>query len=567
MKRKTTILLTILAFFAVSLQAQVIFDPATYPVDSLPDGMEIVNIDGTKYLKATLNGWNSSVKIYDVIIAPGHTRMRTEVKLDVGVGGFTIDQVNTFLKLTSPGWNELIANGQGSSSEFHNRTIDGLSGGDTIDVFQFAGQETQSWGAVVGDTLYVGKVVAENPVALLDPLLVVQDSLPAGWSIVTIDDEAYFQVLLNGWNSSFEFYKSIDSTMVPENVKAFKTMAKYAVGTSGFELGVINTFIKFSDPSWTEVVAIGAASSTEFKKYNKAITPGSTLGVFQVAGQETQSWSAVVGDTLWVGALVAEKADSIKISSEGDATTIETNGGTLQLTATLYPMDLAVPSVTWMSSDNAIATVDEAGMVTAVANGDVTISASAEDGSGKKDEFMITLSNQMVMIESIAVSGAGDATTIETAGGTLQMAAAVLPEGADETMIEWSVSPEGVATIDAAGLLTAVANGVVTVTATATDGSGITGTADITVSSQNVGIETMNSEKLNLYPNPVKAMLYVENAGSVQSMDIVSLSGKVVMSISNISEKMAIDVSKLGCGVYFIRAFQAGEVETYKLVK
>lgn len=88
-------------------------------------------------------------------------------------------------------------------------------------------------------------------------------------------------------------------------------------------------------------------------------------------------------------------------------------------------------------------------------------------------------------VDTITVTGAGNATTIATDGGTLQMSAAVLPETAVDKTVTWSVAAgTGSASIDAAGLLTAVTNGTVVVTATANDGSLVTGTKTITLSNQ-----------------------------------------------------------------------------------
>lgn len=88
-------------------------------------------------------------------------------------------------------------------------------------------------------------------------------------------------------------------------------------------------------------------------------------------------------------------------------------------------------------------------------------------------------------IVSIAVTGAAGATTIAVDNGTLQMSAAILPAWADNKIVTWSVAPgTGTATISTAGVVTAVTNGTVTVTATANDGSGVTGTRVLTLSNQ-----------------------------------------------------------------------------------
>lgn len=101
----------------------------------------------------------------------------------------------------------------------------------------------------------------------------------------------------------------------------------------------------------------------------------------------------------------------------------------------------------------------------------------------------VTIPIAPVAVETINVTGAGGATTIETDGGTLQMNAEVLPANATDKSVTWSVTAgTGQATIDQNGLLTAVKNGTVTVKATANDGSGISGTQEITISNQTIKV-------------------------------------------------------------------------------
>lgn len=79
-----------------------------------------------------------------------------------------------------------------------------------------------------------------------------------------------------------------------------------------------------------------------------------------------------------------------------------------------------------------------------------------------------------------------DRLTVIDAGETLQMLATVKPSNAEQPAITWSVTgtdgqPTALAAITAAGLLTAAAPGTVRVTASATDGSGVTGEFAITI--------------------------------------------------------------------------------------
>jgi hypothetical protein len=90
---------------------------------------------------------------------------------------------------------------------------------------------------------------------------------------------------------------------------------------------------------------------------------------------------------------------------------------------------------------------------------------------------------------SVSVAAAGNATTIETDEGTLQMTATVLPSDADIKTVNWKViSGTGTAFIGADGILHAMTNGTVTVTATTMDGSDLNASIEITLSNQSIGM-------------------------------------------------------------------------------
>lgn len=89
-----------------------------------------------------------------------------------------------------------------------------------------------------------------------------------------------------------------------------------------------------------------------------------------------------------------------------------------------------------------------------------------------------------VYVTAINVTGTGDVTSILN-GETLQMLAEVLPTDAYDNTITWSVNNESVATIHAeTGLLTAVGPGEVVVTATAVDGSKVSGSITLTITEE-----------------------------------------------------------------------------------
>ena len=115
-------------------------------------------------------------------------------------------------------------------------------------------------------------------------------------------------------------------------------------------------------------------------------------------------------------------------------------------------------------------------------------------------------------VASITVQGQGGVSTITTNAGTLQMEASILPSEASQSVI-WSViNGTGQATINTNGILTAVADGDVTVRATANDGSDVFGETVITLSNQ-VLLVDMTFQSISV----TQASISDVNAGSIDN--------------------------------------------------
>ena len=103
-----------------------------------------------------------------------------------------------------------------------------------------------------------------------------------------------------------------------------------------------------------------------------------------------------------------------------------------------------------------------------------------------------------IFVSSIVVSSGS--TTSVVNGNTLQMNATILPTNASNSNVSWSVTNgTGSATIDSSGLLTATGVGTVTVTASAADESGVTGTEQITIATPTCPTIS-NAATYNAYP-------------------------------------------------------------------
>lgn len=177
---------------------------------------------------------------------------------------------------------------------------------------------------------------------------------------------------------------------------------------------------------------------------------------------------------------------NITVSGAGGLSSIATDNGSLQLTAAVLPVNATDKSVSWTVITNpGLAAINSAGLLTAVNNGLVTVRASANDGSGATGTINITITNQIVPVSAIVVTGAANATIITQDNGSLQLTASVTPANANNKTVTWSlVNGTGQATISTSGLITAVSDGTVTVRATAADGSGVSGTLVISIFNQ-----------------------------------------------------------------------------------
>lgn len=172
-----------------------------------------------------------------------------------------------------------------------------------------------------------------------------------------------------------------------------------------------------------------------------------------------------------------------------------------------------------------------------------------------------------ILVTSVTVDGQGGASTITTAGGTLQMGSTVLPGNATDNTISWSVTNgTGSASINASGLLTAISDGTVTVTATANDASGETDDMVVTISNQSAGLAVINHNNFTIYPNPGSGIFQLDVSGinDVTGITVRSLMGQVVYTNDIVSNNL--DLSNLPSGVYFVQVSADGREISKKLI-
>ena len=135
------------------------------------------------------------------------------------------------------------------------------------------------------------------------------------------------------------------------------------------------------------------------------------------------------------------------------------------------PDDADEKALTWTSSDPTVATVSKGGgFINALKAGTTTITATANDGSGKYGQSTLTVKTPILVIAATGI--VVDQTDISLyEGGTATLTARVLPADAASKGFTWSSSDPTVASVSSDGVVTAhLPGGTALITATADDG-------------------------------------------------------------------------------------------------
>ena len=232
-------------------------------------------------------------------------------------------------------------------------------------------------------------------------------------------------------------------------------------------------------PATAELAALGATVqlSVQVQDQNGQVMSGATVtwassatavatvsatGLVTAAGNGTATITATSGEASGSAAVtVAQEVSAVTVTPA--EASLAALGDTVRFTAEARDANgnqVAVTEVKWSSGDKAVATVDSTGLVTAVSDGMASVTATLAGVSGSAELTVAQL--------AVAMRLSPEADTLTAPGGTLHL----LAEADDANghllgypRFSWTSSDESVATVDESGLVTAVAEGTVEVTA------------------------------------------------------------------------------------------------------
>ena len=137
----------------------------------------------------------------------------------------------------------------------------------------------------------------------------------------------------------------------------------------------------------------------------------------------------------------------------------------LQMAAEILPADHTYDRLIWSTSDASLASVDENGLVTCLAMGDVTIYANATDKSGVRGEYSLHI-NRMVNAERVEVEPLAEGLCINQ--GSVELNVTYYPADATIGSVTWTSDDEMVATVYR-GVVTPRGFGTANITATCSE--------------------------------------------------------------------------------------------------
>ncbi len=164
-------------------------------------------------------------------------------------------------------------------------------------------------------------------------------------------------------------------------------------------------------------------------------------------------------------------------------------GGAIQLATTILPENATYQTVNWSSSDLGVATVDSAGLVTAVGGGQAVITAATANGA-------LTATCEITVLVPVTGITIEPQSMVIPPGGAGQLTAIIAPAEATDKRVEWASSDQVILTVNEDGLVSGLQAGYATVTAETVDGNH-SATASIRVGTPVAGV-TLSTETLNL---------------------------------------------------------------------
>ena len=292
----------------------------------------------------------------------------------------------------------------------------------------------------------------------------------------TSENEEIAEVVVNKENPAEAVVTGVSSgeTTITVMAGTIKRVCKVTVGNYVTEISLSKSYIYMDSLGDTETLTASVVPSDAdnaaivWSSANEKVAVVDDKGNITAVGNGTVRITAATKDYsvkayCFVTVETEVPAEAISISEKS----LYLTGGSKTLTATVIPEGATNSDLEWSSSDTAVATVNQNGVVTAVADGTATITVRTTDNTVSA-ACAVTVRLVKVPVSGIEISA--EEMELAWADKTAFLTAKIYPENADVKTIVWESSDPDVATVDANGAITATGGGTTVITAKTLDG-------------------------------------------------------------------------------------------------
>lgn len=310
--------------------------------------------------------------------------------------------------------------------------------------------------------------------------------------------------------------KVISALLMVCLLASFMTVAAYADG----KFDVIKNGDVYSTASDINLSVSGVADGTVkwyvdgTEKYSATAADGKAGIIIKGSELGVGTWSISADGVTAVSITVKQALTSIIIKDAAnnlDSASFTSLSDSVQLSATLNPSDAYIGSgLTWSSSNNSVANVSSTGYVTvasgmaAVSSGSAVITASYNGVVSNKFTVNVTIPASSSKASGISLNKTSTSLVKDTQE---TLTATVTPTSASKN-VSWKSSDPAVATVDSTGKVTAVNAGKATITATTTDGSGLSANCSVSVTDPAVATITVIPDRYDMHKGETKTFSY-----------------------------------------------------------
>ena len=302
---------------------------------------------------------------------------------------------------------------------------------------------------------------------------------------VAVVENGVIKTINQGVTTLTASYKNVESilylTVVDSSSDSPDVIDDKIVNVSSISLNQENISLNVND-SYRLIASVLPNNATDKKVFyessNSAIVSVSSDGYLYALAKGSAKITASTSNGIkaYCNVTVSENSTNNQSISLNLSTVSLNVGGKVQLVETITPNN-NVSNVTWSSSDNSVATVDN-GLVTARKVGTAIITAKLSNGKSAKTTINVT--NKTINVISLQMNASKVNLKV---GGSSQLSVNIVPSDATNKTITWSSSNSNIASVNSNGNVVGKSSGTAIITAKSSNG--ITAKSTIVVTDNN----------------------------------------------------------------------------------